>query len=111
MIKKLSGKDNPKLLQERDDFLRQLDPEVRLSELELKQAIDDVLRTLTPREKKVVILLFGLHDECPCTREEIAQAFAVTQERIRQIMVKAIRKLRQPSRSRRLRDFVVPRRN
>jgi RNA polymerase primary sigma factor len=107
MIKKLRGKANPNLLQKRDDFLRQLDPEVKLSELQLRQAIIGVLRTLTPREEKVIKMRFGFDDGSEHTLEEVGQSFAVTRDRIRQIEAKAIRKLRHPSRSRRLCDFVT----
>ena len=66
----------------------------------------DVLKTLTPREEKVLRLRFGLEDGRPRTLEEVGKEFNVTRERIRQIEAKALRKLRHPSRSRKLRDFL-----
>jgi RNA polymerase primary sigma factor len=72
----------------------------------LKEQIDDVLSTLTDREKKVLQLRFGLVDGRSRTLEEVGKEFGVTRERIRQIEAKALRKLRHPSRSRRLRDFL-----
>jgi RNA polymerase primary sigma factor len=72
----------------------------------LKQHIDGVLSTLTDREKRVIELRFGLHGERERTLEEVGQKFKVTRERIRQIENKALRKLRHPSRSRKLKDFV-----
>ena len=65
-----------------------------------------VLRTLTPREAKVLSLRFGLDDGRPRTLEEVGKEFNVTRERIRQIEAKALRKLRHPSRSKKLRDFL-----
>jgi RNA polymerase primary sigma factor len=66
----------------------------------------DVLKTLTPREEKVLRLRFGLEDGRPRTLEEVGKEFNVTRERIRQIEAKALRKLRHPSRSKKLRDFL-----
>lgn len=68
--------------------------------------IQDVLRTLTAKEEKVLILKYGLDDEIEKTLEEVGKEFGVTRERIRQIEVKAIQKLRHPSRSKKLRDYV-----
>ena len=65
-----------------------------------------VLRTLTAREEKVIKMRFGLEDGSEHTLEEVGQSFAVTRERIRQIEAKALRKLRHPSRSRKLRAFL-----
>ena len=65
-----------------------------------------VLKTLTPREEKVIKMRFGLDDGSEHTLEEVGQSFAVTRERIRQIEAKALRKLRHPSRSRKLRAFL-----
>jgi len=65
-----------------------------------------VLQTLTPREEKVIKMRFGLDDGSEHTLEEVGQSFAVTRERIRQIEAKALRKLRHPSRSRKLRAFL-----
>ena len=72
----------------------------------LKEEIAAALNTLTPREAKVLSLRFGLEDGHPRTLEEVGKEFSVTRERIRQIEAKALRKLRHPNRSKRLRDFV-----
>ncbi len=72
----------------------------------LKEQLMDVLSTLTPREEKVLRLRFGLEDGRTRTLEEVGKEFKVTRERIRQIEAKALRKLRHPSRSKKLRDFL-----
>ena len=72
----------------------------------LKEQIEDVLTSLSEREQQVLLLRFGLHDGCPRTLEEVGQMFNVTRERVRQIEAKALRKLRHPTRSRRLRNFL-----
>jgi len=72
----------------------------------LKDQTSQVMRTLTPREEKVIKMRFGLEDGSEHTLEEVGQSFAVTRERIRQIEAKALRKLRHPSRSRKLRAFL-----
>ena len=72
----------------------------------LKEQLEGVLETLTPRERKVLKLRFGLDDGRPRTLEEVGQEFGVTRERIRQIEAKALRKLLHPSRSKRLKDFI-----
>ena len=72
----------------------------------LREQLDEVLETLTLREKKVLELRFGLEDGRSRTLEEVGQHFGVTRERIRQIEAKALRKLRHPSRSKRLKDFL-----
>ncbi len=72
----------------------------------LKEQLADVLNTLTPREEKVLRLRFGLDDGRPRTLEEVGKEFNVTRERIRQIEAKALRKLRHPSRSKKLKDFI-----
>ena len=74
--------------------------------LNLKEHTSSVLKTLTPREEKVIKMRFGLDDGSEHTLEEVGQSFAVTRERIRQIEAKALRKLRHPSRSRKLRAFL-----
>lgn len=72
----------------------------------LKEQIDEVLSSLTPREQRVLQLRFGLEDGRSRTLEEVGQEFNVTRERIRQIEAKVLRKLRHPSRSRKLRDYL-----
>ena len=72
----------------------------------LREQLGDVLKSLTPREEKVLRLRFGLEDGRPRTLEEVGKEFNVTRERIRQIEAKALRKLRHPSRSKKLRDFL-----
>ena len=83
-----------------------LAPADAASNILLKESLDDVLKTLTPREEKVIMLRFGLADGHPRTLEEVGKEFNVTRERIRQIEAKALRKLRHPSRSKKLRDFL-----
>ena len=72
----------------------------------LKEQMDEVLNTLSPRERKVLQLRFGLEDGRSRTLEEVGREFGVTRERIRQIEAKALRKLRHPTRSKKLRDFL-----
>jgi len=72
----------------------------------LKDALNKVLDTLSPREKKVLAMRFGLEDGKPKTLEEVGREFRVTRERIRQIEAKAIRKLKHPTRARKLKDFL-----
>ena len=72
----------------------------------MKEQLQDVLDTLTAREKKVLTLRFGLEDGRLRTLEEVGKEFNVTRERIRQIEAKALRKLRHPSRSKKLRDYL-----
>ena len=83
-----------------------LSPADAASQLLLREQLDDVLGTLTEREAKVLILRFGLEDGHPRTLEEVGKEFDVTRERIRQIEAKALRKLRHPSRSKKLKDFL-----
>ena len=83
-----------------------LAPADAASMLLLKEQLADVLKTLTPREEKVLSLRFGLEDGHPRTLEEVGKEFNVTRERIRQIEAKALRKLRHPSRSKKLKDFL-----
>ncbi len=93
------------------DFLEdqeQVSPADAVINLNLRAQTAQVLKSLTPREEKVIKMRFGLEDGSEHTLEEVGQSFAVTRERIRQIEAKALRKLRHPSRSRRLRAFVDP---
>jgi RNA polymerase primary sigma factor len=78
----------------------------RVSRELLKEAVTAVLDTLSPREQKVLIMRFGLEDGKPRTLEEVGKEFKVTRERIRQIEAKAIRKLKHPTRARKLRDYI-----
>ncbi len=91
------------------DFIKDehnMSPEEFATNEMLKDEISEVLLTLTEREEKVIRLRFGLEDGKPRTLEEVGQMFGVTRERIRQIEAKALRKLRHPSRSRKLRDYM-----
>ncbi len=72
----------------------------------LKEEMGSALGTLTEREKKILVLRFGITDGCPRTLEEVGNVFKVTRERVRQIEAKALKKLRHPTRSRRLRTFL-----
>ena len=81
-------------------------PAEAASQTLLKEQLAEVLKTLTPREEKVLRLRFCLEDGRPRTLEEVGKEFNVTRERIRQIEAKALRKLRHPSRSKKLRDFL-----
>ncbi|ERL05211.1 RNA polymerase sigma factor RpoD [Mitsuokella sp. oral taxon 131] len=93
------------------DFIEDQDapaPADAASFMLLKEQLEEVLDTLTPREEKVLRLRFGLDDGRARTLEEVGQNFGVTRERIRQIEAKALRKLRHPSRSRKLKDFLDP---
>jgi RNA polymerase primary sigma factor len=83
-----------------------ISPAEAVININLKEQTDAVLKTLTPREEKVIKMRFGLDDGSEHTLEEVGQSFAVTRERIRQIEAKALRKLRHPSRSRKLRAFL-----
>jgi len=91
------------------DFLvdsRMVSPSEAVINLNLREHTAEVLKTLSPREEKIVKMRFGLQDGSEHTLEEVGQNFAVTRERIRQIEAKALRKLRHPSRSNRLRSFL-----
>ena len=91
------------------DFIEDADaqaPADAASFMVLKEQLEEVLETLTPREKKVLRLRFGLDDGRARTLEEVGHCFQVTRERIRQIEAKALRKLRHPSRSKKLKDFL-----
>lgn len=92
------------------DFIkdeRNVSPEEYATNELLKDEISEVLLTLTEREEKVIRLRFGLEDGKSRTLEEVGQMFGVTRERIRQIEAKALRKLRHPSRSRKLKDYTI----
>ncbi|HLV09073.1 MAG TPA: RNA polymerase sigma factor RpoD [Halanaerobiales bacterium] len=91
------------------DFIEDEDapaPASAASFILLKEQLDDVLDTLTEREKRVLELRFGIEDGRPRTLEEVGKEFGVTRERIRQIEAKALRKLRHPSRSKKLKDYL-----
>src|SRR6056297_3640319 len=91
------------------DFIEDEDapaPASAASYILLKEQLDDVLDTLTDREKRVLELRFGIEDGRPRTLEEVGKEFGVTRERIRQIEAKALRKLRHPSRSKKLKDYL-----
>jgi RNA polymerase primary sigma factor len=81
-------------------------PSDSVSFIMLKEQLLGVLDTLTPREEKVLRLRYGIDDGKPRTLEEVGKEFNVTRERIRQIEAKALRKLRHPSRSKKLKDFL-----
>ena len=83
-----------------------VDPSVATSHSLLEEEINDVLDTLTEREKKILELRFGLKDDRTRTLEEVGKVFNVTRERIRQIEAKALRRLRHPSRSNKLKDYL-----
>ena len=83
-----------------------LDPVEGATVIILKEQLEDALNTLTEREKDVLKLRFGLEDNKSKTLEEVGKIFGVTRERIRQIEAKALRKLRHPARSKKLRDFL-----
>ena len=92
------------------DFIKDehnMSPEEYATNELLKDEISEVLLTLTEREEKVIKLRFGLEDGKSRTLEEVGQMFGVTRERIRQIEAKALRKLRHPSRSRKLKDYMI----
>ena len=91
------------------DFIEDSDspaPQDAVSYVMLREQLNEVLRTLTPREEQVLKLRFGLDDGRTRTLEEVGQVFNITRERIRQIEAKALRKLRHPSRSKRLKDYL-----
>ena len=81
-------------------------PAESASTMMLKEQLMEVLSTLTPREQKVILLRYGIEDGHTRTLEDVGKEFSVTRERIRQIEAKALKKLRQPSRSKKLKDFM-----
>ena len=93
------------------DFIQDEDspaPSDAVSQTMLREQLLEVLHTLTPREEQVLMLRFGLKDGRMRTLEEVGKVFNITRERIRQIEAKALRKLRHPSRSKRLKDYLDP---
>lgn len=92
----------------RTALLLPADQETNIIQAELRQQIRAALKTLTPREEKIIIRKFGLNGEPEQGLEEISNVFGVSRERIRQIEAKALRKLRHPSRTKRLRPFIGP---
>ena len=105
-INKVKGEEEDSHL---GDFIPDNDapaPADAASHTMLREQLSDVLSTLTPREAKVLKLRFGLEDGRSRTLEEVGKEFNVTRERIRQIEAKALRKLRHPSRSRKLKDYL-----
>ena len=84
-----------------------LDPYEYTAKTKLREELDSVLATLTEREERVLRLRFGLIDGRQRTLEEVGKEFNVTRERIRQIEAKALRKLKHPSRSKKLKDFMI----
>jgi RNA polymerase primary sigma factor len=101
------GEDGDAQLSDFIENQNALSPSDVASEQLLKEQIVDVLSNLTPREQRILQLRFGLEDGRSRTLEEVGKEFNVTRERIRQIEAKAIRKLRHPSRSRKLRDYYL----
>ncbi|MFU8796698.1 MAG: sigma-70 family RNA polymerase sigma factor, partial [Dehalococcoidia bacterium] len=100
------GEDGDRRLSDFVEDRASLAPTEATSQQLLKEQMDRVLDELTEREKRVLQLRFGLRDGCPRTLEEVGREFNVTRERIRQIEGKALRKLRHPSRSRRLKGYL-----
>lgn len=99
--------------EEEDSFLGEMIPDTETPSVEdivsnilLRKQLEESLSTLTLREQQIIRLRFGLDDGCPKTLEVVGQSFNVTRERIRQIEAKALRKMKHPSRSRKLKDFL-----
>jgi RNA polymerase primary sigma factor len=103
--KKVGDDDDSALGDFIEDEMIQAPDEAASAEL-LKEQMQEVLNSLTPREKKVLELRFGLADGRSRTLEEVGQEFGVTRERIRQIEAKALRKLKHPTRARKLKDYL-----
>jgi RNA polymerase primary sigma factor len=92
-----------------EDFLRDrgtTTPGEHVDQHLLRERIGEVLRSLAQREREVIELRYGLKDGQPKTLDEVARLFGITRERIRQIEAKALRKLRHPSRSKKLKDYL-----
>ncbi len=104
--KLLSARRKIPILATSSKIARRSRPSEAVISVNLKEYTSQVLRTLTPREERVIKMRFGLEDGSEHTLEEVGQSFQVTRERIRQIEAKALRKLRHPSRSRKLKAFV-----
>lgn len=100
------GEDEDSQLGDFIEDLHMATPAERATYTMLKEELGDILETLTPREEDVLKLRFGLDNGNPRTLEEVGKVFNVTRERIRQIEAKALRKLRHPSRSKKLKDFL-----
>jgi RNA polymerase primary sigma factor len=100
------GKEGDSHLGELIEDRAVISPAEAVINVNLKEQTANMLRTLTPREEKVIKMRFGLEDGSEKTLEEVGQCFAVTRERIRQIEAKALRKLRHPSRSLKLKSFL-----
>jgi RNA polymerase primary sigma factor len=101
------GDDGDTLLRNFIEDRAVVSPAEAVINVNLKEKIAHVLHTLTPREERIIRMRFGLEDGSEHTLEEVGQSFAVTRERVRQIEAKALRKLRQPSRSLKLKSFFV----
>lgn len=101
----VGGEEDTELLEFIPDEQKQVDELV--IDTFMRKDIDDMLGTITPREEKVIRMRVGLDDGKEYTLEEIGQVFNVTRERIRQIEAKSLRKLRHPSRSKRLKDYIL----
>ena len=107
-IEEAAGEDDEILYEDLVEAPGNISPETVCFGADTCQAVFDVIRTLTLREQKVLILRFGLHGQPPKTLEDVGKIYGVTRERIRQIEAKALRKLRHPSRSRKLEVWDVP---
>ena len=100
------GEEEDSLLGDFIEDKKVINPAEAIVNMNLAEQTRRVLATLTPREEKVLRMRFGIGEESSHTLEEVGQDFNVTRERIRQIEAKALRKLRHPSRSKRLRTFI-----